>query len=135
MFNNLVQNTFADCFLTQVHGTSQLSKGQDKQPSKISLCDGLNSNKYSFFVSIIVPTIPGESTVIRDTSEIIEENSFVIKELISFISTFKKSKDIPSVIIYDKINEYKINDELTKNLPNNVPVFNITTKLLHIQEV
>jgi hypothetical protein len=92
-------------------------------------------NSLSFFVSVIVPTTPGESTVIRDTSEIIEENSFVIKELISFISTFKKSKDIPSVIIYDKTNEYKINNELTKNLSNNVAVFNITAKLLQIQEV
>lgn len=134
MFNNLVQNVLSHCYLSQVHGISILPKNHDKS-SKISICDGLNSNKYSFFITITVPTIPGESTIVRDTSEIIEENSFVIKELITFISNFKKSKDISSIIIYDKTNEYKINDELAGNLPNNVPLFNITTKLLQIQEV
>uniref|UniRef100_A0A7E4VLS5 Thioredoxin-like_fold domain-containing protein n=1 Tax=Panagrellus redivivus TaxID=6233 RepID=A0A7E4VLS5_PANRE len=135
VLNNLIGHVLRGARVRQFLGESpsaNSSEAGSHSPVEISLEEALNINKYTFFVVITAPfpTIPPNNPGPKD---VLDENAFVLKELVKYVSSMKKAKETLSTIIYDKSNSVDIAAVLAK-LPSEVKAFVFTSKLRYIQE-
>ena len=113
--NFLVKEILSDCQAQKFHGPSKSTPDD-----KLSLKDVLDKHQYTFLVMIDYPTI--QLTPIKSCNEILEENSYVLKQLGNFVSDFQKPKEPPAVIFYDKFQNCVKDPSLSK-LPQSLSEF------------
>uniref|UniRef100_A0AC34QKU8 Thioredoxin-like fold domain-containing protein n=1 Tax=Panagrolaimus sp. JU765 TaxID=591449 RepID=A0AC34QKU8_9BILA len=123
--NQLLDLTLADCKLVPF---SESSLNSEAEP--ILFKNVLNNQKFSFLVMITIPMVQGTS--VKTTKDVIDENAFVLKELGNFISS-KTSKEIPTVIIYDKFGSATMSENVL-SLPSSLSGFYTVTPTTMHQE-
>lgn len=122
--NSLINDVFKECQVVKFHGSPESINTNESGLLKCVL----NNFKYSFFVIITAPIVQG--IAVKSSKEIIDENSFVLKELGNFVAGLKKSKNVPAVIIYDRSGGF-----LSSKIPDLLSGYYINSETTIFQEV